>query len=124
MNILLDLLLQGIGIHFLLAIGKNNVFGSDFLSRLQVVILIVISFRRIIGSPHLFGFTSVIWGAVGVARTPPGAHHLGLHKKLNPRRLVNPHPRPEGARLSVVMFVNAFSYRLILYSTSHVILGI
>jgi hypothetical protein len=33
--------------------------------------LIVIPFGRIIGSPHLFGFTSVIWGAVGVARTPP-----------------------------------------------------
>jgi putative transposase len=28
--------------------------------------------------PHLFGFTSVIWGAVGVARDPPGAHHPGL----------------------------------------------
>jgi len=38
-----------------------------------------------------------------VVRDPPGAHHLGLHKKLNPRRLVNPHPRPEGARLSVVI---------------------
>jgi hypothetical protein len=24
-----------------------------------------------IGSPHLFGFTSVIWGAVGVVRDPP-----------------------------------------------------
>jgi len=52
--------------------------GSDLLSRLQVVILIVIPFRRIIGSLHLFGDASVIWGADGVARDPPGAHHLGL----------------------------------------------
>jgi uncharacterized membrane protein (UPF0127 family) len=53
---------------------------ADLLSRLQVIILVVIPFRRIIGSPHLFGFTSVIWEAVGVVRDPPGAHHPGLHK--------------------------------------------
>jgi hypothetical protein len=70
MNILLDLILQGIGIHFLLAIGKNNVFGSDFLSHLQVVILIVIPFRRIIGPPRLFWFTSVIWGQSGWSEIP------------------------------------------------------
>jgi hypothetical protein len=71
MNILSDLILQGIGIHFLLAIGINNVFGSDFLSHLQVVILIVIPFRRIIGSPpRLFWFTSVIWGQSGWSKIP------------------------------------------------------
>jgi hypothetical protein len=35
-----------------------------------------------------------------VVRTPPGVHHPGLKKNQKPRRLVNPHPRPEGARLS------------------------
>jgi hypothetical protein len=33
---------------------------ADLLSRLQIVILIIIPLRRIIGSPHLFRFTSVI----------------------------------------------------------------
>jgi hypothetical protein len=32
--------------------------------------LIVISFRRFIGSPHLFGFTSVIWGQSGWPEIP------------------------------------------------------
>jgi hypothetical protein len=61
-------------------IGEQVVVKVDLLSRPQVVILIIIPFRRIIGSPHLFGFTSVIWGAVGMARDPPGAHHPGLKK--------------------------------------------
>jgi hypothetical protein len=50
-------------------IVKGDLIVSDLLSSLQVVILIVIPSRRIIGSPHLFGFTSVIWGADGVVRT-------------------------------------------------------
>jgi hypothetical protein len=50
-------------------IVKGDLIVSDLLSCLQVVILIVISFRRFIGSPYLFGFTSVIWGADGVVRT-------------------------------------------------------
>ena len=37
----------------------------------QVVILIVIPFGWFIGSPHLFGFTSVIWGGSrGDQRSP------------------------------------------------------
>jgi hypothetical protein len=51
--------------------------------------LIVIPFRRIIGSPHLFGATSVIWGADGVVRDPPGARHPGLQKNQNPRKLIS-----------------------------------
>ena len=35
-------------------------------------------YRWFIGSPHLFGFTSVIWGVVRGARTPPGAYHPGI----------------------------------------------
>jgi len=43
---------------------------SDLLSRLQVIILIIIPFERIIGSPHLFGLTSVIWGQSGWPELP------------------------------------------------------
>jgi hypothetical protein len=57
-------------------IVKGDLIVSDLLSCLQVVILIVIPFRRIIGSPYLFGFTSVIWGADGVVRDPPSKNNI------------------------------------------------
>jgi len=45
--------------------------------------------------PHLFGFTSVIWGAVGMARDPPRSPSSWAPKNRNPRRLVNLHSHPE-----------------------------
>jgi|GEM_PF-5330980 len=56
-------------------IVKGDLIVSDLLSCLQVVILIVIPFRRFI-VPHLFGFTSVIWGADRVVRDPPSKNNI------------------------------------------------
>jgi CRISPR-associated protein Cas1 len=55
------------------------------------------SFRRITGSPHLFGFTSVICGAVGVVRDPPiynisypRVHHQPINQGKNPYKHSSP----------------------------------
>jgi len=61
-------------------IGEQVVVKADLLSRPQVVILIIIPFRRIIGSPTYSGLHLSSGGADGVARDPPGAHHPGLKK--------------------------------------------
>jgi hypothetical protein len=45
--------------------------------------LIVIPFRRIIGSPHLFGLTSVIGGQSGWSELPQESIILGSKKIKN-----------------------------------------
>jgi hypothetical protein len=82
-----------------MVIDRSVVLQTILLSRPQVVTLIVIPFRRIIGSPYLFELTSVIWGQSGWPGIPQESIILGS-KNQNPRKLVNPHPRPEGVRLS------------------------
>jgi hypothetical protein len=63
--------------------------------------LIVIPFRRIIVPPSI-RTSFVIWGGSGGGQRSPQEPIILGSKNQNPRRLVNPHPRPEGAKLSVV----------------------